>query len=215
VHNPATGGDNMNIQPASNSNTKTSNTDKTNTDKTSTEAAKDKPSASELSQANRQELNQTILQNQLEISLKSDNKSMSLLYKTITASIEKRLADDDSVAAPEKTTASNPYSQDQDTSPQATADRIVAFATNFYANYRERNQDLSEEAAMDDFMAKIGGGIDQGFADAKDILKGLQQLEGKVASDIDETYELIQQGLQSFREKTLADKAAAQPAVAS
>lgn len=205
----------MNIQPASNSTTKTSNTDKTNTDKTSTEAAKDKPSASELSQANRQELNQTILQNQLEISLKSDNKSMSLLYKTITASIEKRLADDDSVAAPEKTTASNPYSQDQDTSPQATADRIVAFATNFYANYRERNQDLSEEAAMDDFMAKIGGGIDQGFADAKDILKGLQQLEGKVASDIDETYELIQQGLQSFREKTLADKAAAQPADAS
>ncbi|OBP14687.1 hypothetical protein A5320_13215 [Rheinheimera sp. SA_1] len=205
----------MNIQPASNSTTKTSNTDKTNTDKTSTEAAKDKPSAAELSQANRQELNQTILQNQLEISLKSDNKSMSLLYKTITASIEKRLADDDSVAAPEKTTASNPYSQDQDTSPQATADRIVAFATNFYANYRERNQDLTEEAAMDDFMAKIGGGIDQGFADAKDILKGLQQLEGKVASDIDETYELIQQGLQSFREKTLADKAAAQPAVAS
>jgi len=206
----------MNIQPASNSTTKTTNTDKSNTDKTSTEAAKDKPSASEFSQANRQELNQTILQNQLEISLKSDNKSMSLLYKTITASIEKRLADDDSVkAAPEKTNANKPYSQDQDTSPQATADRIVAFATNFYANYRERNQDLSEEAAMDDFMAKIGGGIDQGFADAKDILKGLQQLEGKVASDIDETYELIQQGLQSFREKTLADKAAAEPTASS
>lgn len=197
----------MNIQPAAN----TSTTKTTNTDKTTTEATKDKPSASELSQANRQELNQTILQNQLEISLKSDNKSMTLLYKTISASIEKRLAGDETVTtAPEKSTASNPYGQDQDTSPQATADRIVAFATNFYANYRERNQDLSEEEAMDDFMAKIGGGIDQGFADAKDILKGLQQLEGKVASDIDETYELIQQGLQSFREKTLTDKAAAQ-----
>lgn len=197
----------MNIQPAAN----TSTTKTTNTDKTTTEATKDKPSASELSQANRQELNQTILQNQLEISLKSDNKSMTLLYKTITASIEKRLAGDETVTtAPEKSTASNPYGQDQDTSPQATADRIVAFATNFYANYRERNQDLSEEEAMNDFMAKIGGGIDQGFADAKDILKGLQQLEGKVASDIDETYELIQQGLQSFREKTLTDKAAAQ-----
>jgi len=207
----------MNIQPAANSNATTStSTDKTSTDKTSTDAAKDKPTAAELSKTNRQELNQTILQNQLEISLKSDNKSMTLLYKTITASIEKRLNNDESVtAAPEKSNAAKPYGQDQDTSPQATADRIVAFATNFYGNYRERNQDLTEEQAMDDFMAKIGGGIDQGFADAKDILKGLQQLEGKVASDIDETYDLIQQGLQSFREKTLADKAAAQSAVSS
>lgn len=202
----------MNIQPAANTNT----TSNTNTEKAGSEVSKDKPSAAELSKSNRQELNQTILQNQLEISLKSDNKSMTLLYKTITASIEKRLNNDETVAAaPEKANAAKPYGQDQDTSPQATADRIVAFATNFYGNYRERNKDLTEEQAMDDFMAKISSGIDQGFADAKDILKGLQQLEGKVASDIDETYELIQQGLQSFREKTLADKAAAQSAVAS
>ena len=194
----------MNIQPAATTN----QTSSANTDKTTAEATKDKPSAAELSQTNRQELNQTILQNQLEISLKSDNKSMTLLYKTITASIEKRLSDDETVtAAPEKTNASKSYGQDQDTSPQATADRIVAFATNFYGNYRERNKDLTEEQAMDDFMKKIGSGIDQGFEEAKDILKGLQQLEGKVASDIDETYELIQQGLQSFREKTLKDKA--------
>jgi len=200
----------MNIQP-----TTTSQTSNTNADKTKVDASQDKPTASELSRANRQELNQTILQNQLDISLKSDNKSMTLLYKTITASIEKRLSDDETVtAAPEKTNAGKSYGQDQDTSPQATADRIVAFATNFYANYRERNKDLTEEQAMDDFMQKIGSGIDQGFAEAKDILKGLQQLEGKVAADIDETYELIQQGLQSFREKTLADKAAAQSAVA-
>lgn len=194
----------MNIQPAV-----TTSTNKANgPDKTSTEATKDKPSASELKQANRQELNQTILQNQLDISLKSDNKSMTLLYKTITASVEKRLAEGETeTTGPEKTNASNPYGQDQDTSPQATADRIVAFATNFYSNYREQNKDLSEQDAMDEFMRKIGGGIDQGFADAKDILKGLQQLEGKVASDIDETYGLIQKGLLSFREKTLADKA--------
>jgi hypothetical protein len=193
----------MNIQPNNLS-------AKTNTTEPNRETEADKPSAAELSKSNRQELNQTILQNQLEISLKSDNKSMTLLYKTITASVEKRLTEDESVKPSEKPTASNPYNQAEDTSPQATADRIVAFATNFYEKYRERNQDLTEEQAMDDFLAKIGGGIDQGFADAKDILKGLQQLEGKVASDIDETYTLIQEGLQSFREKTLADKAKAQ-----
>lgn len=204
----------MNIQPT-NMTAKTTSTETNSTEKTANASTTEKPSASELSKANRQELNQTILQNQLELSLKSDNKSMTLLYKTITASIEKRLSEDESITAPEKPTATNPYGQEQDTSPQATADRIVAFATNFYQNYRERNQDLTEEQAMDDFMAKIGGGIDQGFADAKDILKGLQQLEGKVASDIDETYELIQQGLQSFREKTLADKAQANNASSS
>jgi hypothetical protein len=196
----------MNIQPNNIS-------AKTNPTEPNKETEADKPSAAELSKANRQELNQTILQNQLEISLKSDNKSMTLLYKTITTSIEKRLTEDESVKPSDKPTASNPYTQEQDTSPQATADRIVAFATNFYEKYRERNQDLTEEQAMDDFLAKIGGGIDQGFADAKDILKGLQQLEGKVATDIDETYTLIQQGLQSFREKTLADKAQQQETI--
>ncbi len=196
----------MNIQPANSSTTVT----KTTSDNNQVEKNKDQPTASEMSRANRQEQNQAILQNQLEISMKSDNKSMSLLYKTITESIEKRLTQNEDVATTtENKVVANKYGRDEDTSPQATADRIVAFATNFYGNYREQNKDLTEQDAMDDFMRKIGGGIDQGFADARDILKGLQQLEGKVATDIDETYQLIQQGLQSFREKTLADKATA------
>ena len=203
----------MNIQPASNT---TPSVTKTSTEANPAVTDKDKPTASEMVRANKDELNQTILQNQLEISMKSDNKSMSLLYKTITASVEKRLnSDNNSVSSTENKTVANKYGQAQDTSPQATADRIVAFATNFYGEFRKKNQDLSEEAAMDDFMAKIGGGIDQGFKDARDILKGLQQLEGKVATDIDETYSLIQEGLQSFPEKTLTEKAAPSAADAS
>lgn len=203
----------MNIQPASNT---PASVTKTSAETNPAVTDKDKPTASEMVRANKDELNQTILQNQLEISMKSDNKSMSLLYKTITASVEKRLnSDNNSVSSTENKTVANKYGQAQDTSPQATADRIVAFATNFYGEFRKKNQDLSEEEAMNDFMAKIGGGIDQGFKDARDILKGLQQLEGKVATDIDETYSLIQEGLQSFREKTLTEKAASSAGNAS
>mgnify|MGYP006177734409 FL=1 len=49
----------------------------------------------------------------------------------------------------------------------------------------------------------IGGGIEKGFNDAKDILKGLKVYEGEVESGVDKTYSLVLQGLSSFREKML------------
>ena len=47
-----------------------------------------KPSASELSAENRRQLNQTILDNQLSLSLQSDNKAMNLLYRAISDAVE-------------------------------------------------------------------------------------------------------------------------------
>ena len=179
---------------------------------TSSATASDKPSASELSAANRRKLNQSILDNQLSLSLKSDNKAMNLLYRAISDAVEKRFAAEQADEFNEKVAAPEPgvntaYSN-EDTSPQATADRIVSFATNFYGAFRERNPDLDDEQSMEQFLAHIGGGIDKGFADARDILTGLKKLEGKVASDIDETYQLVQQGLQDFKERTLQPKSA-------
>jgi hypothetical protein len=165
-----------------------------------------KPSASELSAENRRQLNQTILDNQLSLSLQSDNNAMNLLYRAISDAVEKRLASqapqsaDDGTEATTETGLNKTYSN-EDTSPQATADRIVGFATNFYQAFREQNPELNDEDGLEQFMQEIGKGIDQGFADARDILTGLKKLEGKVASDIDETYSLIQQGLQDFRER--------------
>ncbi len=165
-----------------------------------------KPSASELSAENRRQLNQTILDNQLSLSLKSDNKAMNLLYRAISDAVEKRMAGqapqnaNDSTEATAETGLNKTYNN-EDTSPQATADRIVGFATNFYQAFREQNPELNDEDGLEQFMQEIGKGIDQGFADARDILTGLKKLEGKVADDIDETYNLIQQGLQDFRER--------------
>lgn len=167
-----------------------------------------KPSASELSEANKRQLNQTILDNQLSLSLQSDNKAMNLLYRAISDAVEKRLAAQAPAAESGKVgteaTAEaglNKTYNNEDTSPQATADRIVGFATNFYQAFREQNPQLNDEDGLEQFMQEIGKGIDQGFTDARDILTGLKKLEGKVATDIDETYSLIQQGLLDFRER--------------
>lgn len=172
-----------------------------------------KPNASELSAANKRQINQTILDNQLSLSLQSDNKAMNLLYRAISDAVEKRLAAQAPTAQPQDTSAEataetglNKTYNNEDTSPQATADRIVAFATNFYQAFREQNPDLNDQDGLDQFMQEIGKGIDQGFADARDILTGLKKLEGKVAADIDETYSLIQQGLTDFKERMLTPK---------
>ncbi len=210
-----------NIQSSASSNdvVKNDKADKSDKLNSSAVAAENRPATgAEMSRANRQELNQSILQSQLEISLKSDNKSLGLLYRTVLGAVGKSLKNDGEKPplpdqAFDKATearnkdkpgiGNNPYSQTEDTSPQATADRIVAFATNFYQQYREQNKDLSDEDAMTKFMDIIGGGIDKGFTEARDVLDGMSELQGKVKDDIDSTYELIQKGLQSFRELTL------------
>lgn len=47
-------------------------------------------------------------------------------------------------------------------------------------------------------MDTIKGGIEKGFKEARDILKGLKVLGGDIASNIDKTYELVQKGLDAF-----------------
>ena len=44
----------------------------------------------------------------------------------------------------------------------------------------------------------------RGFKDAKGILEGLSVLEGDIETNIDSTYDLVQEGLNSFKELILA-----------
>ena len=48
-------------------------------------------------------------------------------------------------------------------------------------------------------VAVIGGGIEQGFAEAREILDGLGVLQGDIANNIEQTYQRVQEGLQAFR----------------
>jgi hypothetical protein len=146
----------------------------------------------------KQAQNTAILRANEQVSLRSNNDSLSLLYKTalegINAELEPVLGEN---------AAQKVYDSGIDTSPEATADRIVAFATGFYSRYKALNAGKSEEETLNNFMQIIGGGIDKGFSDAKDILKGLKVFEGEVETGVDKTYGLVMQGLTSFREKML------------
>jgi hypothetical protein len=79
-----------------------------------------------------------------------------------------------------------------DYTPEKVAGRILGFI----------EQRLQGEAAMGADPAKLQGllnqareGVEKGFAEARKILDGLGVLNGKVATDIDDTYARIQEGL--------------------
>ena len=157
-----------------------------------------KLSGYESSQMNKQKLNATIMENQLKLSTGDDDNSMRLLYKTALEGINSELEAEFGPNAAEKIKNSG-----VDTSPQATADRIVGFATAFYQKFSEQNPDMPEEERLDKFLSFVGGGVDKGFEDARGVLDGLGVLNGKVAEDIDSTYSLIQEGFAKFREMIL------------
>ena len=87
-----------------------------------------------------------------------------------------------------------------DVSPEATAERIVSLSTAFFPAYLDANPELDFDTALNQFTDVIRGGIDQGFAEAREILDGLQVLNGDIASNIDATYELVQDKLAAFVE---------------
>jgi hypothetical protein len=90
-----------------------------------------------------------------------------------------------------------------DNSPEATAQRILGFATGFYESFKSQHADMGQTEVTDHFLDVIKGGIEQGFKEAREILDGLGVLQGSIASNIDKTYELIQKGLADFRARIL------------
>ncbi|UCJ15077.1 DUF5610 domain-containing protein [Pseudomonas sp. MM211] len=78
-----------------------------------------------------------------------------------------------------------------DFSPEKVADRVLGFI----------EQRLKSEAAagaspekLQKFMDQARSGVEKGFDEARKILDGMGVLKGKVATDIDDTYQRIQQG---------------------
>lgn len=141
----------------------------------------------------KKEQNSAIVRSQMEVSVKMGNEPMALLYKTALSAINEAL-DPTKETKPIQTA----YDNQVDVSPEATAARIVSFATGFYLAFQQQNPDISSEESLDEFMSVINGGIETGFKDARDILESLSVLDGKIASDIDSTYDLVQEGLKQF-----------------
>jgi len=85
-----------------------------------------------------------------------------------------------------------------DTSPEATANRIADFAIGAFSAWHKNHKDLSEDDARAQFASFIGGAIQQGISEARGILQGLSALSPEVDSNIDSTWNFIQQRLEKF-----------------
>ncbi|MCS6229829.1 hypothetical protein G3488_02975 [Shewanella baltica] len=140
-------------------------------------------------------MNQAILSAQQEVNIKSGDQSMTLLYRAAIDAIDKELA-----PTMGENATQTAYNNGVDMSPEATADRIVNFATKFFGIHQQQHSGMSLDEQLDSFMGIIGGAIDNGFKEAKDILSGLKVLQGDIADGVDKTYGLVQEGLQAFRD---------------
>ena len=146
-----------------------------------------------LAVSQKKQLNAAIIESTLEFSNSLGDQPLSLALKTALQGINEALQ-----ANGVESSVEDAFESGVDYSPEATAERIVSFSTQFLGAFREQNPDMSEEESLNAFMDVIGSGIDQGFGEAKDILGGLNVLEGEVSDTIDTTYDLVQKGLQAF-----------------
>ena len=146
-----------------------------------------------ISVSNKKQLNAAIIESTLKFSNTVGDQPLSLLLKTALQGINEALKEGGVESSVE-----DAYESGIDFSPEATAERIVSFSTQLLGAYREQHPEMDAEESLASFVDIIGGGIEQGFSEAKDILGNLNVLEGDISNNIDKTYELVQQGLQLF-----------------
>ncbi|KQQ45292.1 hypothetical protein ASF61_20230 [Duganella sp. Leaf126] len=149
------------------------------------------------------QLNASIVQASLTVSLKTANDPMSVVFKTALTGINEALEADFG-----KDAIQNAASQDN--TPEATANRIVALSTGFYEAYKRQNPGQDDETALNNFMDTVKKGVEQGFKEARSILEGFKVLNGELSANIDKTYDLIQKGFADFAAAQKAPPAGAE-----
>ncbi len=153
----------------------------------------------EMTPAQRQKasLNAAIVES-AQVSIGAKDESLALLLKTAIDKINEALTPELGELAIQEAVDSG-----LDVSPEATAERIVSLSTGFYGAFKEQNPNDDESASLNKFLDTIGSGIDKGFEQARDILESLKVLEGDVANNINETYDIVQDKLSAFKAMVL------------
>ena len=159
----------------------------------------DKKNNMSVNQITKRLMNGQILAAQEKVTLASGDQSMALLYRSAIDAIDAEL----DLVLGENTPAKPMAGAEIDYSPAATADRILHFATGFFALHQQQNPQSDYEQQINSFMDKITQAIDDGFGQAKEILSGLKVLQGDIAEGVENTYELIQSGLAKFKSDML------------
>lgn len=119
--------------------------------------------------------------------------------RVLQDSLEKRLNEAFETAGLDMSTESL-LASGQDMSPEAVSGRIVDFAVSFFGAFKDNNSDEEASEQLDGFVSMIKGAVEQGFAEAGDILKGIGQITGEAQSDMDETFNLTMNKIDAFAE---------------
>lgn len=139
----------------------------------------------------RAQLNTSIIQATLEVSISTQNEPLALLLKSAITGINELLE-------PEFGPNAIQNAVSQDNTPEGTAGRIVSLSTGFFEAFKQQHAGEDEATVLEKFMATIRSGFEQGYNEARDILQGLRVLNGDIASNIEKTYALVQQGYAEF-----------------
>ena len=90
----------------------------------------------------------------------------------------------------------------EDFAPGKVAERVLGFIGGRLESAKADGADTTALQKMYDQAAK---GVEKGFEEARKILDGMGVLKGKVAADIDETWQRIQSGMQEIAQRLLPD----------
>lgn len=149
-----------------------------------------------ISVTNKKLLNASILESAIKYEGSVADQPQALFLKAALEGINESLKE-----LGMETTIEKSVEEGVDVSPEATADRIVAFSTKFFPTYLKQHPEMDEQEALTKYIDVVSGGVDTGFTEAKEVLAGLNVLEGDIASNIEKTYDLVQQGFSDFVEK--------------
>lgn len=91
-----------------------------------------------------------------------------------------------------------------DYTPEKVAGRILGFIEQ---RLRSEQAVGADTGKLQKLLDQARSGVEKGFAEARQILDGLGVLQGKVASDIDDTYQKIQDGFSDLDKRFNPDAA--------
>ncbi|OIO74485.1 MAG: hypothetical protein AUJ57_02155 [Zetaproteobacteria bacterium CG1_02_53_45] len=85
----------------------------------------------------------------------------------------------------------------QDMGPETTAQRILSYASLIIGRAENEQVDLpvEEQRSREQLFNNIKVGIERGFEQSRNILEGMQALNGDVKETVNSTYDYVQQGL--------------------
>ncbi len=141
-------------------------------------------------------IGQTVVYVSLSKSLSLDGNSFKSGAATGTTASDASTSEDSDTVEP---TADNPLGFNF----KKVAKNVLGFVT---GAIRRAQADGADEKKLNDLLGQARKGIDQGFGDARDELKGMGLFSEDLDKGITKSYDLIQDGLKKFEEELFGSK---------